>query len=344
MPSYRATRQQRPAIASVVVGAHLLMAWLCALLAMGGTRENPLLEVEPIYTDLMEQAVPRPLGKPAPVEPTLAPITFPQPPTPALQSMEIALDAPTPGPDPGPSSPQPATRPATDSGEEGFPGDKGLKVVRRVAPIYPRDSVLRGEAGLVQMRARVNARGEVLEVQLVGSSGFSSLDTVAMRAVGKWRFEPELQEGRPVGAWTLVNLRMSTYQQSYCRIRDEPSDGAKGEDVHDAAVTATPGEAAMQRLINDLVSGALPAPPSLQAQLRDWGAVQAIHYVNDAGYQGWVTRDILPAYRGTHSGNTVQVRWDAYGVQQEKIVTRWIVATDSSGEVWCVRIGKAVRP
>ena len=100
----------------------------------------------------------------------------------------------------------------------------------------------------------------------------------------------------------------------------------------------------MQRLINDLVSGALPAPPALQAQLRDWGAVQSIRYVNDAGYQGWVTRDILPAYRGSHSGSTVQVRWDAYGVQQEKIVTRWIVATDSSGEVWCVRIGKAARP
>ncbi len=144
-----------------------------------------------------------------------------------------------------------------------------------------------------------------------------------------------------VGAWTLVNLRMSTYQQSYCRIRDEPTDGAKGEDVHDAAVAATPGEAAMQRLINDLLSGALQAPQSLQAQLRDWGPVQSIHYVNDAGYQGWVTREILPAYRGNHSGNTVQVRWDAYGVQQQRTVTRWIVATDSAGEVWCVRIGKA---
>jgi hypothetical protein len=165
-----------------------------------------------------------------------------------------------------------------------------------------------------------------------------------MRAVGKWRFEPELQDGRPIGAWTLVNLRMSTYQQSYCRIRDEPTDGARGEEVHDAAAAASPGESAMQKLINDLLLGALPAPPSLQAQLREWGAVQSIHYVNDAGYQGWVTRDILPAFRGSQAGNTVQVRWDAYGVQQKKAVTRWVVATDSTGEVWCMRIGKAATP
>jgi periplasmic protein TonB len=349
MHRFEATRKNRPAIAAIVLTVHLLMIWLWILVARAPVRAlDPDSSTKPIYARIIEPPRPEPLGTPAPVKPTLVPVTHPKLPTPVVQLIEIdTLDSPAPGPDPAPSSSLLVTRPGPDNGgDKGYPvsmGGQELKVVRRVAPMYPRDSAMRGEAGLVQMRAQVDARGRVTEVQLVRSSGFDSLDKAAVRAVGKWRFEPQVQDGRAVSAWTLVNLRMSTYQQSYCRIRDEPTNGATGEDVHDGARTAATlgDEAAMRRLIDDLATGALKSPEPLLALLRDWGAVQSIHYSNDAGYQGWVTRDILPSYQGRHAGNSVQVRWDAYVVQHERVVTRWIVATDSAGEIWCVHIGRA---
>jgi periplasmic protein TonB len=323
------------------------MAWICLLLAQASSNRDPAAEFVPIFARIIDTPEPLPLGTPEPVKVTLIPVTQTKPQTPEQQPIEVeALDSPAPGPDPAPSSTM-VTRPGpANGGAKGYPapmGDKDLKVVRRVAPVYPRDSALRGDAGLVQMRARVDPRGRVTEVLLVRSSGFNPLDAAAMRAVGKWRFEPQLENGRSVDAWTLVNVRMSTYQQSYCRIRDEPTDGATGEEVHDGAMAAVTlsNEASMQRLINDLATGALQTPASMQAQLRDWGPVQSIHYTNDAGYQGWVTRNILPAYQGNHPGNTVQVRWDAYEVRHEQAITRWIVATDSSGEIWCAHFGRA---
>jgi protein TonB len=334
-----------------VVSAHLLLAWICILIEQMSAHPSDQSAVVPLFADIIEQPRPQPMGTPAPVKVTLVPVTHPQVPSPELRLIEVdTLDSPLPGPDPAPSSAQ-LLRPtgSANGGGEGYPtsmGDKGLKVVRRVAPVYPRDSALRGEAGLVQLRTLVDARGRVTQVQLVHSSGFKSLDTAAVRAVGKWRFEPQVQDGRPVSAWTAVNLRMSTYQQSYCRIRDEPTDGATAEDVlDDAGAAAIPGnEAAIRRLINDLATGAVQTPGPLRALLGDWGAVQSIHYKNDAGHQGWVSRDILPDYRRSNPGDSVQVRWDEYVVQHERMRTRWIVATDSTGEIWCARIGREAAP
>ena len=92
---------------------------------------------------------------------------------------------------------------------------------------------------------------------------------------------------------------MSAYQHKYCRIRDEPVDGATGEEVHDGAGVCMPlgNEAALRKLINDLDSGDSGAPGPCTALIRDWGPVQSIRYTGDGGYQGWVTRDILPAFR-----------------------------------------------
>ncbi len=59
-----------------------------------------------------------------------------------------------------------------------------------IQPRYPLGSRLRGEEGLVVMRARVLPSGTVRSVEVVSSSTFPALDDAAKRAVRNARFRP----------------------------------------------------------------------------------------------------------------------------------------------------------
>jgi protein TonB len=66
------------------------------------------------------------------------------------------------------------------------------------APEYPLASRRRGEEGRVTLLVQVDPQGRVLDLSVLGSSGFQALDREAERTVRRWRFEPATQEGRPV--------------------------------------------------------------------------------------------------------------------------------------------------
>ncbi len=348
MSTHGASRRERAPIAAVVLAAHLLLAWLLMTwVAPHLAPADPDASQAAIFARIVEQPRPEPLGTPAPVKVTLVPVTHPKLPTPELQLIEVeTLDSPTPGPDPAPSSAQLVTRPGpANAGGLGYPatvGDQGLRLVRRVPPIYSIASIQHGEAGVVQMGVYVDEHGRVARVSLLRSSGYEKLDGAALEAVRKWKFEPLVHEGHAQSVWAQVNLRMGIYQHKFCRIRDDPGGGPSGEVVHDGPGSAgyLGNEAALQRLIDDLGSGNPDASGPLLALVRKWGQVQSIHFVNDAGYQGWVIREVLPAYIAKHP-DTVQVRWDMYVVQQERRTTIWEVAMDSAGEIWCVHVGPA---
>ncbi|MGG5811102.1 energy transducer TonB [Falsiroseomonas sp. CW058] len=72
------------------------------------------------------------------------------------------------------------------------------------APEYPHASRLRGEQGRVTLLVRVDGEGRVAEVSLLATSGFAALDRSAEAAVRRWRFEPAMQDGRPVPAVVSV--------------------------------------------------------------------------------------------------------------------------------------------
>lgn len=76
-------------------------------------------------------------------------------------------------------------------------------------PVYPNLSRRLREVGVVQLRVRVNAAGEPLEIQLFKSSGFTRLDDSALAAVKKWKFQPARQNGNAVEAWVIVPLDFS---------------------------------------------------------------------------------------------------------------------------------------
>jgi periplasmic protein TonB len=360
MANYTTIRHQRCLVAAIVVAAHLVMAWLWMMSARAPSRAlDPAAQSVPIYARIIDRPRPQPLGTPAPVKITLIPVTRPKLPTPVIQLIEIEiLDSRAPGPDPAPSSAQLVTRPGpANGGGQGNPvsmGSQQLKLVRRVAPAIPPDLARRfglagpvqmSAAGPVQLNVRVDERGRVAEVKLLRSSGIERLDAAATRAVGKWRFEPLVQNGRPVSVWTQVNVDMSAYDHKYCRISDGALDDSTDEEVHDASGVVLPlgSEVVLRNLIDELSPGGREAPGPIQDWIRDWGPVESIRYTGDGGIQGWVSRAILPAFQQGHPNGIVDVRSDTYLVRQERQLSRWRVESDRAGEIWCVHVGPVPR-
>jgi protein TonB len=74
-------------------------------------------------------------------------------------------------------------------------------------PVYPHESIRRGEQGLVVVAAVVLADGRVSEATVHRSSGFARLDTAAAAAVAAARFTPARRDGRAVSDQVFLPIR-----------------------------------------------------------------------------------------------------------------------------------------
>lgn len=81
--------------------------------------------------------------------------------------------------------------------------------LKNPAPNYPNMSRRLREVGTVQLRVRVSAAGQALDVLLAKSSGYSRLDEAALAAVQQWKFQPALRGGTAIEAWVLVPVEFS---------------------------------------------------------------------------------------------------------------------------------------
>jgi protein TonB len=67
-------------------------------------------------------------------------------------------------------------------------------------PVYPLESALRREAGIVQLIVHVDAQGAVEGIDIAQSSGFPDLDHAAITAARRWHFRPAFKDGHPVAS------------------------------------------------------------------------------------------------------------------------------------------------
>jgi protein TonB len=74
------------------------------------------------------------------------------------------------------------------------------------SPDYPTASRRRGEQGRVTLLVQVEPSGRVRDLAVTGSSGYPALDAEAERTVRRWRFEPGMQDGRPVFSTVTVGI------------------------------------------------------------------------------------------------------------------------------------------
>jgi protein TonB len=79
----------------------------------------------------------------------------------------------------------------------------------QVIPRYPESARHAGAQGTTVLRVRVLPDGSVAEVLVDRSAGHADLDTAAVDAVRRWRFEPARRGGEPVAVWILVPVRFT---------------------------------------------------------------------------------------------------------------------------------------
>ena len=82
------------------------------------------------------------------------------------------------------------------------PGAK-RKIISAPLPYYPKWAKERGIEAYVELKMWIDSSGNVQDVSILKSSGYSDLDRICADTVSRWRFDPE--EGQPT--WAILPLR-----------------------------------------------------------------------------------------------------------------------------------------
>ena len=130
-----------------------------------------------------------PHSAPSALAVTAAPSTISRMPAPVTSA------AATPALPPSPPAPAAETRPSIPA------------YAHNPAPEYPQSARWDGEEGTVLLRVLVNVSGLPKKITVVRSSGYTSLDRAAEKAVRHWRFTPGTRDGKPVAMQVEVPIR-----------------------------------------------------------------------------------------------------------------------------------------
>lgn len=149
---------------------------------------------KPVVKKKKPKPKPRPKPKPQP-KPQPKPDPEPEPP------VEEVVDVPEePSVQPNSAPAQAVTTPVVSSNKPVLV-DKPVFYSRK-APRYPRRALSRGYQGTVLLMLLVSKEGKVLKADVLESSGHSSLDKAALKAVKRWRLKPVVKAG------VAVNFRV----------------------------------------------------------------------------------------------------------------------------------------
>jgi protein TonB len=97
---------------------------------------------------------------------------------------------------------------AAGPGNEGTPGIAGGAAGAKLpAPVYPRESRLRGEEGTVVVEVEVNPDGSVASVRIIDDSGYPRLATSAVAAAKQAQFLPAIVNGHAVASTVRIPFR-----------------------------------------------------------------------------------------------------------------------------------------
>lgn len=200
-------RGRRVLTLAAVLGIHALVLFGLADLTM----RQPLRDVvHEIVVRLIEEP-PRP-APPAPQEPPSPPVrkavTRQPEPLPVLTTASEARTAGAFAVAPQPPVPQapPPIQVAPPAPMAVSPARFDADYLDNPKPAYPPVSRRLNEEGTVQLRVRVSAQGQPLEVEIRQTSGFPRLDAAAREAVARWRFVPARRGDEAVESWVGVPI------------------------------------------------------------------------------------------------------------------------------------------
>lgn len=127
---------------------------------------------------------------------------------------DTAIVQPLPGEAVAPPPPSDAANRAAATKPAAKPKPRPVAAVNRdprplagnPTPSYPPQALRSGVEGSVSVRIEVDAKGVPTDVKVVQRSGERSrdLDRAVLETVRKWRFEPALQNGKPVAGAVVL--------------------------------------------------------------------------------------------------------------------------------------------
>lgn len=199
----RAPQAPRHRLVSMAVSIAAHVALLCALLflTLGPERQR---EMQAITVSIATTQVSKPEPVPTPKLERVPEIVMPD-----LPQIDTAA---SPSPSAIRAAPPPVSQATSESRKnndeaQDTPPRFDTAYLNNPGPVYPNMSRRLRESGTTELRVRVSAGGEPLEIQLLKSSGYSRLDDAALAAVKKWKFQPAMRNGKAMEGWVVVPLQ-----------------------------------------------------------------------------------------------------------------------------------------
>lgn len=97
------------------------------------------------------------------------------------------------------------------TGAGAAPSDADVMPIVRVQPNYPQRAAERGIEGWVLMEFSISKAGTVENPTVVDADPPNIFNRAAIRAVGKWKYKPKIEDGQPVerhGVQTVLTFEL----------------------------------------------------------------------------------------------------------------------------------------
>jgi len=194
---------------AIVIILHVLVAYGI----INGLGKRMITKMsEAVETKIIEEQKPPP---PPDIPPPPPPPEMKAPPPPFIPPVEVQVQQPPPQQNTiavaTTAKPQSTELQRTPPAPVAAPPAKGPSRTAAVAdfntcakPEYPKASLRNEETGTSTISFLIGVDGRVMDSKLTKSSGFRDLDKAAQLALGKCRFKPGTEDGKPVQAWVPV--------------------------------------------------------------------------------------------------------------------------------------------
>jgi protein TonB len=92
----------------------------------------------------------------------------------------------------------------------GDPSSEGDVIpIVRIEPQYPREALIEGISGWVEIEFTIEADGSVSDPKIIDARPRRMFDRNAIRAIYKWKFKPRIIDGKPVARRATQRLEFT---------------------------------------------------------------------------------------------------------------------------------------
>jgi protein TonB len=86
------------------------------------------------------------------------------------------------------------------------PSDRSATPLVQVPPMYPQRAQSRGIEGWVLIEFDISPAGQVLNPRVIDADPAGIFDRAALRAIERWKYKPQIVDGKPVPQYNKEQL------------------------------------------------------------------------------------------------------------------------------------------